>query len=100
MGDCLTTDQTEAARLGRDGAPSEAAPDLTGSGQLVTSLKRSTQATPHRFRDLLALEDFERHARRRLPPMIFQYVAGAVETGTALRRAQAAYADYALLPRM
>ncbi|HQT76355.1 MAG TPA: alpha-hydroxy acid oxidase [Rhodopila sp.] len=77
-----------------------AAPDITGQGQLVTSLKRSQQATPHRFRDLLALDDFERHARRRLPPMIFQYVAGAVETGTSLRRARAAYDDYALLPRM
>lgn len=100
MGDCLTTNQTGAVRLGRNDASSEAAPAIIGSGRPVTSLKHSPQATPYRFRDLLALEDFERHAKRRLPPMIFHYVAGAVETGMALRRAQAAYEDYALLPRM
>ncbi|HEX2940815.1 MAG TPA: alpha-hydroxy acid oxidase [Rhodopila sp.] len=81
-------------------APGSSLPDITSQGQLVTSLKRSAQTTPYRFRDLLALDDFERHARRMLPPMIFHYVAGAVETGTALRRAKAAYEDYALLPRM
>ncbi len=66
---------------------------------LVTSLKRSAAATPYRFRDLLALDDFERHARRVLPRMIHQYVSGAVETGTALRRSRGAYDDYAFLPR-
>jgi L-lactate dehydrogenase (cytochrome) len=38
--------------------------------EIVTSLKRCVAPTPHRFRDLLALDDFERHAQRRLPPMI------------------------------
>ncbi|MCE4225279.1 alpha-hydroxy-acid oxidizing protein [Methylobacterium sp. C25] len=66
---------------------------------LVTSLKRAASTTPRAFRDLLALDDFERHAKRRLPHMIFQYVAGGVETGTAMRRSAAAYSDYAFLPR-
>ncbi len=78
----------------------EVAPDITSPGQVVTSLKRSTSSTPSRFKDLLALDDFERHAKRLLPPMIYLYVAGAVETGTSLREAKAAYGDYALLPRM
>jgi L-lactate dehydrogenase (cytochrome) len=76
------------------------APDITSPDQVVTSLKRSTSSTPSRFKDLLALDDFERHAKRLLPPMIYLYVAGAVETGASLREAKAAYADYALLPRM
>ncbi|MDP4023364.1 alpha-hydroxy acid oxidase [Methylobacterium sp. NEAU 140] len=76
------------------------APGIAAPGAVVTSLKRSAAATPYRFRDLLALDDFERHARRMLPPMIFQYVAGGVETGAALRHSRAAYADYAFLPRM
>ena len=76
-----------------------AAPGIQGPEALVTSLKRSAAVTPYRFRDLLALDDFERHARRLLPHMIFQYVAGGVETGAAMARSRAAYADYAFLPR-
>nr|WP_245214972.1 alpha-hydroxy acid oxidase [Pararoseomonas indoligenes] len=67
---------------------------------LSTSVQRGADATPRRFRDLLALDDFERHARRRLPPMIFQYVSGAVETGSALRGNLAAYREYALVPQL
>lgn len=73
---------------------------MTVPEALVTSVRREADATPRRFRDLLALDDFERHAKRRLPPMVFQYVAGAVETGAAMRAARAAYDDYAFLPRM
>lgn len=62
--------------------------------------KLAPAAVPRAFRDLLALDDFERHARRVLPPMIFQYVAGGVETQTSVRTARDAYARYAFLPRM
>ncbi len=47
----------------------------------------------------LALDDFEPVARRRLPRMIYGYVAGAVETGAAYANALAGYGDYALIPR-
>ena len=79
-------------KLGESGANS--------TPEIVTSLKRSVAQTPHRFRDLLALDDFERHAQRRLPPMIHLYVAGAVETGASLRRAREAYQAWSLVPRM
>ena len=79
---------------------SEGAPGMTGPETIVTSLKRTASATPYRFRDLLALDDFERHARRLLPPMIFHYVAGGVETGAALHGTREAYASYKLVPRM
>jgi L-lactate dehydrogenase (cytochrome) len=75
------------------------APGITSPQALVTSVQRSADATPYRFRDLLALDDFERHAKRHLPPMVYQYVAGAVETSTALRANRAAYTRWAFLPR-
>ncbi|KAB8313732.1 alpha-hydroxy-acid oxidizing protein [Erwinia endophytica] len=55
---------------------------------------------PRHFRDLLALEDFERHARRRLPNMIYQYVAGGVETGRGIAGNFEAYQQYSFIPRM
>lgn len=81
-------------------ASGESVPGLTGPDAIVTSLKRTAAATPYRFRDLLSLDDFERHARRLLPPMVFHYVAGGVETGTALRGSREAYAGHRLVPRM
>lgn len=69
-----------------------------GAPPASTSVARASASTPYRFRDLLALDDFDRHAKRRLPPMIYQYVAGGAETGSAMRQSRAAYADYAFLP--
>lgn len=50
--------------------------------------------------DLLALDDFERHARKRLPHMIYRYVAGAVETGRSMANSETALESLQLLPRM
>lgn len=81
-------------------SPTEAVvPGITPPEKISTSVQRSANATPYGFRDLLALEDFERHAKRHLPPMVFQYVAGAVETGTSLSRSRDAYHKWALVPR-
>lgn len=78
-------------------APSAAAgPDLPAVPTSVPSGGRDVEG---KFRDYLALDDFERVARRRLPRMIYGYVSGAVETGSAVRMARAAYADLALVPR-
>jgi L-lactate dehydrogenase (cytochrome) len=78
----------------------EAVPDISGPQERITALKRPAVTTPRRFRDLLALDDFARHAKRRLPPMIYHYVAGAVETGGAMRAAAEAYGDYAFITRV
>ncbi|MEG3135996.1 alpha-hydroxy acid oxidase [Rouxiella sp. T17] len=59
-----------------------------------------TKKLPRHLRDLLALQDFERHARRRLPNMIYQYVAGGVETGRGIQGNYEAYQQYAFVPRM
>ena len=75
------------------------APGIMSAEALAASVRRSADATPYGFRDLLALDDFERHARRHLPRMVFQYVAGAVETAASLRANRAAYARWSFLPR-
>ena len=70
------------------------------STEIPVSQSRPASTVPHQFRDLLALDDFERHARRRLPPMIYQYVAGGVETGRGIAANFEAYQQYTFLPRM
>ena len=60
----------------------------------------AVKTLPRHFRDLLALDDFERHARRRLPDMIYQYVAGGVETGRGIAGNFEAYQQYTFIPRM
>src|SRR3984893_13448563 len=94
--------RVDSHAMGPVAMPQRAAQKTSGitAPEATSSIKRSVDATPHRFRDLLALDDFERHARRLLPPMIFHYVAGGVETGAALRGSREAYAGYKLVPRM
>ena len=59
----------------------------------------SASAASHRWRHMLSLDDFETAARSYLPRMIYGFISGAVETGTAQRLAASAYADYAFVPR-
>ncbi len=94
-GDGRAEDEARAATVedADRGAAGIAAPQA-----VAASVKRSAAVTPYHFRDLLALDDFERHAKRLLPHMIYQYVAGSVETGAALRQSREAYANYAFLP--
>ncbi|HWG77527.1 MAG TPA: alpha-hydroxy acid oxidase [Steroidobacteraceae bacterium] len=48
----------------------------------------------------LALDDLERAARRRLPRMIYGFIAGGAETESSVRANRASFARYALLPRV
>ena len=80
-------------------AAASTVPGITSPAAIVTTQQRSANATPYGFRDLLALDDFQRHAKRHLPPMVYQYVAGAVETATALRGNADAYKQWCFLPR-
>ncbi|HZP79185.1 MAG TPA: alpha-hydroxy acid oxidase [Pseudolabrys sp.] len=65
----------------------------------VAVTTRPQASVPYRLRRYLALDDFETVARKRLPRMIYGYVSGAVETGSALRQAREAYHALALVPR-
>ena len=99
--DTVTANKADAASSTRRAVnqADSGAPGIGSPEALVTSVKRSADVTPYRFRDLLALDDFERHARRMLPPMVFQYVAGAVETAATLHANRDAYTRWAFLPR-
>lgn len=78
---------------------------LTSASETQTSVvKRESAASqgarlPRSLRDMLALEDFDRAARKHLPRMVYGFISGAVETGAAQRAAAAAYSDYAFVPR-
>jgi L-lactate dehydrogenase (cytochrome) len=54
---------------------------------------------PRRLRSILALDDFEPAARRKLPRPLFGYIAGAAETNAAHRDNRAAFSEWAFRPR-
>ncbi len=49
---------------------------------------------------LLSLEDYRLAARRKLPHLLYGFVAGGSETESALRANDAAFAAYAFMPRI
>jgi L-lactate dehydrogenase (cytochrome) len=51
------------------------------------------------LRRVLALDDFEHLARKRLPRPVFAYVSGAVETNWSRRDNRAAFEDWGFVPR-
>ncbi|HTW75182.1 MAG TPA: alpha-hydroxy acid oxidase [Steroidobacteraceae bacterium] len=56
---------------------------------------------PRRSRsDLLCLEDFAVRARRRLPRMLYGFVAGGAESGASLRNNRASFERCTLVPRV
>ncbi|RKK04419.1 alpha-hydroxy-acid oxidizing protein [Pseudoroseomonas wenyumeiae] len=57
------------------------------------------QGLPRRLRPILALEDFEPAARRKLPRPLFGYIAGAAETNAAHHDNRTAFAEWAFRPR-
>ena len=78
-------------------APASILPDVPGQGAAIA--RRVKKRAPRRFAGYLSLDDFERAAARRLPRMIFEYVNGAVETGSGKRALKESFADLALVPR-
>ncbi|MGV6872087.1 alpha-hydroxy acid oxidase [Pseudochelatococcus sp. B33] len=78
--------------------------DCAGAGlrpaDLSTPVAPVHAATPSpRWSHMLSLDDFERAAHSYLPRMIRGFIAGAVETGAAMRWAAEAYEDYTFVPR-
>jgi L-lactate dehydrogenase (cytochrome) len=61
---------------------------------------RPTRAVPRSLRRYLSLDDFEPTARRRLPKMLYGYIAGAAETDAALRDNRRAFEEYGFVPRV
>jgi L-lactate dehydrogenase (cytochrome) len=65
---------------------------------------RETQAALRWIRKaekrFLNLDDFEPAARRILPPMLYMFVSGGVETNAALSANAASFQDYGFVPRI
>jgi L-lactate dehydrogenase (cytochrome) len=74
--------------------------DIVAPGTEDTLGWRDKRTLPRHLRDMLALEDFEAVARRRLPRPIYGYVSGGVETNASLRANRAAFDEIAFVPKM
>jgi len=74
-------------------------PSGLADGQEDTLGWRDKRTLPRHLRDMLALEDFERVARKRLPRPIYGYVSGGVETNASLRGNRAAFEEIAFVPK-
>jgi L-lactate dehydrogenase (cytochrome) len=61
---------------------------------------RTPRAVPRSLRRYLALDDFEPIARRRVPKMLYGYIAGATETDAALCDNRRAFEEYGFVPRV
>lgn len=64
------------------------------TGMTLTSTERWLS------KNILALDDFERYAKQRLPKPLFGYVSGAAETAQSLEMNRAEFARYAFVPRV
>jgi L-lactate dehydrogenase (cytochrome) len=62
--------------------------------------QRTQTTVPRRLRRYLSLADFEPVARRRLPRMLYGFIAGAVETDASLRDNRRAFDEYGFVPRV
>ena len=76
---------------------SQAAPATSEAINAV--VPRAWTGVPKKFSGLLALDDFEIAARRRLPKMYHSFAADGSETNSALRANRESFSRYALLPR-
>jgi L-lactate dehydrogenase (cytochrome) len=74
--------------------------DIVAPGTEDTLGWRDKRTLPKHLREMLALEDFEAVARRRLPRPIYGYVSGGVETNASLRANRAAFDEIAFVPQM
>src|ERR1700751_2231129 len=101
----VTPHQTIAAEAPRDASdgarpPGSASPQTAGAERPLATAHRSQTTVPRRLRRYLSLADFEETARRRLPRMIYGFIAGAVETDAALRDNRRAFDEYGFVPRV
>jgi L-lactate dehydrogenase (cytochrome) len=61
---------------------------------------RRDATVDRRLARVLSLDDFEHAARRRLPRMLYGFIAGGAEDNAALKANRDSYQDYSLVPRV
>ncbi|MGI9425884.1 MAG: alpha-hydroxy acid oxidase [Hyphomicrobiaceae bacterium] len=73
--------------------PGNQARDAVGVGKF-------TPKPYSKFRQFLSLQDFERAAKRRLPHMLYSFIAGGAEDEFSRAENRNAFADYVFVPRV
>jgi L-lactate dehydrogenase (cytochrome) len=66
----------------------------------ATVFRKKTVSASRKMQRYLALDDFESAARRRLPRMIYGFIAGAAETNAALENNRRSFERIAFRPRV
>jgi L-lactate dehydrogenase (cytochrome) len=95
------SDAAGAAAATPAAAATAAAPGQgAAAGQAAGALSWRARRAPVRSRRFLALDDFERAARRHLPRMLFSFAAGGAETGSSIQANRDSFTDHALLTRV
>ncbi|HEY8612487.1 MAG TPA: alpha-hydroxy acid oxidase [Roseomonas sp.] len=78
-------------------------PDSNGAAPVPPPAKAVYRSVskdmPRVLRPILALDDFEPAARRKLPRPLFGYIAGAAETNSSLKDNRGVFQDWAFRPR-
>src|ERR1700757_4188537 len=97
--------QTIAAEARRDASPGarppgSASPQTTSADRPLATAQRSQTTVPRRLRRYRCLRVFGKTPRRRLPRMIYGFIAGAVETDAALHDNRRAFDEYGFVPRV
>ena len=82
------------------GPPGSASLQTANADRPLPTAQRSQTAVPRRLRRYLSLADFEATAGRRLPRMIYGFIAGVVETDAALRDNRRAFDEYGFVSRV
>ena len=73
-------------------------------GEAVPSVSniavRRAETVARRFAKFLALGDFEAAARRHLPYMLYDFIAGGAETNSSIRSNRESFEHYSFIPRV
>jgi L-lactate dehydrogenase (cytochrome) len=79
--------------------PNQQLAQSAAAEEIVATVKPQP-SQPRILRDMLALDDFERAARRYLPRPIYGYVTGGVETNASLRANRAQWDEVSFIPKI
>jgi L-lactate dehydrogenase (cytochrome) len=96
-----------ACRLSDHANPNFLKPDLSRMHDKTTDIapppptvQRAGSAVPRALQRYLALDDFEKTARRRLPKFLYGYISGGAETDAAVADNRRAFEEYGFVPRV
>lgn len=82
-------------------------PSVTAQSQLPAeaiepgqAAKPATSDRPRVLKNIHALDDFQAHARKKLPRQLYSYIANGADDETSMRANRRAFDDFVFVPRM